>query len=71
MNLIKIYMYIFLIYFLIFLSNWDCAPLGVGALCKLLTLRIGSGGTPPQPPEILNCVCFTMKHKLIVTDSLT
>ncbi len=28
-----------------FLSNWDGAPLGVGALCKLRTLRIGSGGT--------------------------
>ncbi len=28
-----------------FLSNWDGAPLGVGALCKLCTLRIGSGGT--------------------------
>ncbi len=28
-----------------FLSNWDGAPPGVGALLKLLTPRIGSGGT--------------------------
>ncbi len=28
-----------------FLSNWDGAPLGVGALYKLRTLRIASGGT--------------------------
>ncbi len=27
------------------LSNWDGAPLGVGALCKLRTMYIGSGGT--------------------------
>ncbi len=27
-----------------FFSNWDGAPLGVGALLKLRTLRIGSGG---------------------------
>ncbi len=31
--------------FFLFLSNCDGAPLGVGALCKLLTLRIRSGGT--------------------------
>ncbi len=31
--------------FLFFLSNWDGAPLGVGALSKLRTLHIGSGGT--------------------------
>ncbi len=30
--------------FFFFLSNWDGAPLGVGALSKLRTLRIGSGG---------------------------
>ncbi len=28
-----------------FMSNWDGAPLGVGALCKLHTPRIESGGT--------------------------
>ncbi len=28
-----------------FLSNWDGAPLGVGALRKLCTVRIGSSGT--------------------------
>ncbi len=28
----------------IFFSNWDGAPLGVGALLKLHTLRRGSGG---------------------------
>ncbi len=28
-----------------FKSNWDGAPLEVGALCKLYTLRIESGGT--------------------------
>ncbi len=32
-------------FFFFFLSNWDGAPLGVGALSKLRTLRIGSGGT--------------------------
>ncbi len=34
-------------FFLFFLSNWHGAPppLGVGALRKLHTLRIGSGGT--------------------------
>ncbi len=26
-------------------ANWDGAPLGVGALCRLHTLRIGSGGS--------------------------
>ncbi len=31
--------------FFVFLSNWDGAPLGVGALRKLRTLCIGSGGT--------------------------
>ncbi len=31
--------------FFFFLSNWDGAPMGVGALRKLRTLRIGSGGT--------------------------
>ncbi len=31
--------------FFFFLSNWDGAPLRVGALSKLRTLRIGSGGT--------------------------
>ncbi len=31
--------------FFIFLSIWDGAPLRVGALCKLRTLRIGSGDT--------------------------
>ncbi len=33
------------VFFFFFLSNWDGAPLVVGALRKLLTLRIGSGGT--------------------------
>ncbi len=28
-----------------FFFYWDGAPLGVGDLCKLRTLRIGSGGT--------------------------
>ncbi len=33
------------LFFSFFFSNWDGAPLGVGALCKLRTLHIGSGGT--------------------------
>ncbi len=36
-----------------FLSNWDGAPLGVGALRKLHTLRIGSGGTVYSYAETL------------------
>ncbi len=28
-----------------FFATWDGAPLGVGALRKLRSLRIGSGGT--------------------------
>ncbi len=28
-----------------FMSNWDGASLGVGALCKLHTLHIENGGT--------------------------
>ncbi len=31
--------------YLIFLSNWDGAPLGVGVLRKLHTLHVGSGTT--------------------------
>ncbi len=39
--------------FLFIIINWDGAPipLGVGALCKLRTLRIGSGGTVDQAKE--------------------
>ncbi len=33
------------IFLYFFESNWDGAPLGVGALRKRCTLRIGSGGT--------------------------
>ncbi len=32
-------------FFVVCFSNWDGAPQGVGALRKLRTLRIGSGGT--------------------------
>ncbi len=32
-------------FFCFFFSNWYGAPLGVGALRKLRTLHIGSGGT--------------------------
>ncbi len=42
---IYIYIYIYVNLILYFFSNWDGAPLGVGALRKLRTLRIGSGGT--------------------------
>ncbi len=37
--------------FLIFLSNWDGAPPRVGALSKLSTLHIGSGGTDFYRPR--------------------
>ncbi len=48
---INIYIYIYVNFNInikrkfFFLSNWDGAPLGVGALRKLRTLCIGSGGT--------------------------
>ncbi len=33
------------VFFVLFLSTWDGAPLGVGALRKLRTLLIGISGT--------------------------
>ncbi len=40
--------------FYFFWSNCDGAPLGVCALRKLRTLRIGSGGTGPIIPKVTN-----------------
>ncbi len=44
----KVIIIIIIIIIFFFLSNCDGASLGVGALCKLLTLRIGSAGTAPM-----------------------
>ncbi len=46
------FLYLFIYVFLFFLSNWDGAPLGVGALRRLHTLRIGSGGTASSQQEV-------------------
>ncbi len=42
--------------FFVFLSHWDGAPLRLGALRKLHTLRIGGGGNVwNQSLEITGC----------------
>ncbi len=41
-----------------FLSDWDGAPLRFGALRKLRTLRIGSGGTGNTSELLLRHKCW-------------
>ncbi len=40
-------------FFFFFLSNWDGASPGVGALRKLRTLHIGSGGTGSASANVM------------------
>ncbi len=42
---ILLFIYLCIYLFIYLLSNWDGAPLGVGALHRLRTLRIGNSGT--------------------------
>ncbi len=49
--------------FFFFLSNWDGAPPGVGALRKRHTLRIGSSGTVRIFIYYINYFCNNTKYK--------
>ncbi len=48
----------------IFLSNWD-APLGDGALLRLCTLRIESGGTGFVSLAYHVCTCDVIMHHFL------
>ncbi len=52
-----------LYFFFFFLSNWDGAPMAVGALRKLRTLHIGSSGTSQIDSKMLNMFAIFTENR--------